>query len=132
MRVVVAILVVLSLAWVGVGCAKPSPTPTGQTIGQLADLGNTVFGNRCQGCHGAGGQGGRAPALVGASSNISKYTTAKGLLDYIGTAMPKNAPASLTADEYRQVVCYLLVQNQFAVSTRAFDANRLADIALKK
>jgi polar amino acid transport system substrate-binding protein len=108
--------------------ASPSPT---STVGQFADAGNTVFANRCAKCHGANGQGVTAPAIIGTSASLQKYNTAQGLLNFIDTTMPFDAPGSLSHQEYLQVLCFLLVKNNFASGSVTFDENGLGSIQLK-
>ncbi len=135
-------LLVVSLAGLGAlllvaGCAaspSPSPSPTppsSPTIGQFADAGKTVFAGRCAKCHGDQGQGISGPAIIGQYANLGKYNTAQSLLSFVDTTMPFDAPGSLSHQEYLQVLCYLLVQNNFASSSTTFNENGLASIQLK-
>jgi len=117
---------------------SPSPVPPlttkpgVQTIGQLAEAGRATFANRCAGCHGQGGQGGKAPVLVGTNANLGKYNTAQGLMDYISSAMPMNAPGSLPRQDYLNILCFLLLDNNYAVPESAFNESTLGNISLKK
>lgn len=112
--------------------AKPLPPSTLQlTVGQLAQQGKTVLSVK-GGCHGDSGQGLRAPAIIGSNAQLAKYNNAKGLLNYITATMPANAPGSLTQQEYLQVLCYILLQNNFAAPDTAIDPNNLEVIELKK
>jgi hypothetical protein len=76
------------------------------------------------------GRGVQAPAVIGASTSLGKYNTGEGLLNFITSAMPGNAPGSLSQQDYLNVVSYLLVQNNFVAPTAALDAGRLGDITL--
>ncbi len=109
----------------------PPASAAGPTYGSMAASGQAVFANRCAGCHGAGGQGGGGPAIIGAGSALGKYGTGKGLLDFISVRMPRNAPGSLPRQDYLNVVSYLLVQNNFAFPATAFDENGLTGIQIK-
>ena len=125
------ILVVLSLV---AGCAKPPPTnqtPGGATFGSMSQSGQAVFASNCARCHGANGEGKTGPALIGVNASIDKYNTGKGLLDYISTAMPLNAPGSLSHQDYLEILSFLLVQNDFAAPTTAFEENALPGLQLK-
>jgi mono/diheme cytochrome c family protein len=115
--------------------SKVSPTSTtagGQTFGQLANTGKTVFSNKCSKCHGDNGQGVTAPAIIGSNASLSKYNTAQGLLNFIDTAMPFNAPGSLSSQDYMNLLGFLLVQNDYVTANTAFDPNQLGNIQLKK
>ena len=139
------LLTVILIASVFVGAcggqSQPSPSPTpsitppptapsGTTAAQLADLGKTVFANRCAGCHGESGQGVQAPAVIGAGTSLGKYNTAEGLFNFVSTAMPAKAPGSLSQQDYLNVVSYLLLQNSFVAPTDLLDASRLGSITL--
>lgn len=48
-----------------------------------------------------------APGIVGANT-LTKYENAQALFDFVSSRMPYQAPASLTRDEYWQLVAYLV------------------------
>lgn len=104
----------------------------GQTFGQLANAGKTLFANRCSKCHGDNGQGVTAPAIIGSSAHLDKYNTAQGLLNFINTSMPFDAPGSLSSQDYLNLLGFLLVQNSYVSSNAAFNSNQLGNIQLKK
>ena len=108
------------------------PPPSGPTAGQLADSGKTVFASYCAVCHGANGQGVTAPAIIGANASLGKYNTAQGLLSFVDSAMPLNAPGSLSQQQYLQVLSFLLVQNNFVSAGTVLDTNHLDAISLNK
>jgi mono/diheme cytochrome c family protein len=109
----------------------PPVTPSaGQSIDQLAQTGKTVYASNCIRCHGDKGQGVTGPAVIGPSANLVKYNTAKGLNDYISTAMPAFAPGSLPAQSYLQLLAYLLLENKFIVPGTTLEPARLDSIKL--
>ena len=109
----------------------PPPTTSSQvTAGQLAEQGKTVFAN-CSGCHGQNGESIRAPAVIGPNAQMAKYNNAKQLLTFISTTMPKNAPGSLSQEQYLQLLSYLLVQNQFVTPETVINPNQLDSVQLK-
>ncbi len=109
-----------------------STTPAGVSFGQMSDAGKAVFAAKCASCHGNNGQGVTAPPVIGTSANLAKYQTAQGLLTFIDTNMPFNAPGSLTHAEYLQVLSYLLVQNQDVTVTALFiNEGQLGGMTLK-
>jgi cytochrome c len=111
--------------------AASAASPAGPTFGSMSQLGQIVFANRCTQCHGASGQGVTAPAIIGANASLGKYNTAKGLFDFISTAMPFNAPGSLSHQDYLNVLCFLLVENNYASPNSTFNENALAGVKLK-
>ncbi|MDP2932353.1 MAG: c-type cytochrome [Chloroflexota bacterium] len=132
----ISFIAIIALTLLASACSSgppaPPPTPTnGPSIGQLASAGQAVFANRCARCHGANGQGVTAPPVIGASANLGKYNTAQGLYAFISTVMPLDAPGALSQAEYQQLLCLLLVQNNFATANTPFDQTKLGNIPLK-
>jgi alcohol dehydrogenase (cytochrome c) len=111
--------------------ATTSTTSGGPTAGDLAASGQGVFSSDCSSCHGDNGQGRTAPAVIGSDQALAKYKTAQGLLSFISSNMPFNAPGSLSAQQYLEVTAYLLVQNNFVSSGQVLDSASLGGIALK-
>jgi mono/diheme cytochrome c family protein len=136
-------LALLLVAGLAVGCSPARPSvagggapaaqpATGPTAGQLASRGREVYVQQCAVCHGDQGQGLTAPAVIGASANLGKYATARGLYDYTRVSMPQTAPGSLSAEAYQQVVGYLLVQNGFVPANAALTESTLDSIRLQR
>jgi mono/diheme cytochrome c family protein len=111
--------------------AGPAPATT-STAGQLADAGKTVFADNCAKCHGANGEGGGSPALIGSKANLGKYSTAQALFDFVTKQMPLGKAGTLSAQEYLQVVAFLLVQNGLVQPSAALDATTLGTIKTAK
>ena len=89
----------------------PALTPTPPT--SQAASGRAILTRSCAACHGSAGQGFVAPALIGANAALEKYSTAKGLFDFVHRFMPQNAPGSLPEQDYWDVVAFLLISNGF-------------------
>jgi mono/diheme cytochrome c family protein len=89
--------------------ATPVPataTPSGPTRAEQISAGEMVYANQCASCHGNDLQGVSAPGLT--ASNLSRFSTAAGLYDYISSRMPANAPGSLSESDYYNVEAYIL------------------------
>jgi cytochrome c len=71
-----------------------------------------VYAESCAECHGAKGQGGTGPTVIGGSKRIASYQTTTRLYDYVSRVMPFDAPGSLKSDQYWNVTAYLLHENQ--------------------
>ena len=95
------------------------------TFGSLSQAGETVFLAGCASCHGAN------RPLWGTSAQLSKYNSAQDLLSFISTAMPANAPGSLSNQDYLNVLSYLLIQNDDISPGTAFSESQSSSIALK-
>jgi polar amino acid transport system substrate-binding protein len=136
--VLVAILVIGAFA---LACAAPSstsdqvggapPPSSGQTFQQLAEAGKTVYAASCGKCHGANGEGVTAPTLIGTNTNLPAYNNAQGLLDFINTQMPFDAPGSLTQQQYLEVLSFILLQNKMVAPDTVLDTSKLPSIPLK-
>jgi mono/diheme cytochrome c family protein len=127
-RLVLYALLGLLLIGAG-GCTSGSnSTPT---AGKLADAGTTVYNEHCASCHGANGEGITGPEVIGPANTLDKYQTAKGLYDFISTAMPNNAPGSLTPEQYLSVESFLLMKNSIVQKDTPFTQDTLVDIQIK-
>ena len=85
-----------------------APDGTGLPAGSgTAVEGKEVFTARCASCHGAKGEGGDGPALVGGKGTLATPTPkrtvgsywpyATTVWDYVNRAMPFNQPGTLTS-----------------------------------
>jgi len=106
-------------------------TTQGPTYSQFAAEGQVLYPAKCSLCHGDNGQGGQAPAIIGSSAALAKYSTAQGLLEKISNTMPMNSPGSLSRQQYLQLAAYLLTQNNYVGTSEVFNEANLKDIPLK-
>ena len=90
-----------------------------------ATRGKDTYSGMCLGCHSAG------------SHNGASFLTAWGgrplweLYGYISERMPKNEPGSLPAEEYAQVVSYLLKLNGMPAGALELPTDSLALKAIR-
>lgn len=87
-----------------------SGTPESQAD-QIA-AGREVYTAECAQCHGANGEGGTGPLLVGGNKRIASYESTERLYDYVSRTMPFDEPGSLTPEQYWNVIAYLLDANE--------------------
>jgi S-disulfanyl-L-cysteine oxidoreductase SoxD len=97
--------------------------------------GKAVFAARCASCHGAKGEGGDGPALVGGKGTLataapkrtvgSYWPYATTVWDYVNRAMPFNQPGTLSYDEVYAVSAYVLFLNEIVGETQVIDAHSL-------
>ena len=113
-----------------------------------AHAGERTYKRQCARCHGVDGSGKddqykglRAPELIGAGAlpceprpfqKIRKddFRTPKDIYDYVSATMPADQPAILDAEEYWDVVAYLLLANGRAADGTPLDATSAAQIVL--
>jgi mono/diheme cytochrome c family protein len=55
---------------------------------------------------------GRAPSLLGAETALDRFGSVVALRAYIGAAMPRPYPSSLTDDEYDRIVAFLIAADE--------------------
>jgi len=105
-----------------------------------AALGESVYEQRCQACHGQAGVNGINGPLVGGQVGPADLPTtrtvgsywpyATSLFDYVRRAMPYREPGSLSNDELYAVVAYLLFLNGVIEQGVVLDAATLSKITL--
>ena len=111
--------------------ASATRMATETTAQTLATSGQEIFADECAVCHGQQGQGVTAPAIIGLSVGLEQYNTGQGLFDYVSRAMPQNTPASLTNQQYLEVVAFLLLENGYVQANAPLNMERLDQIQLE-
>jgi cytochrome c len=113
-----------------------APDGTGLPAGAgTAVEGKEVFTARCASCHGARGEGGDGPALVGGTGTLatpapkktvgSYWPYATTVWDYVNRAMPFNQPGTLKPDEVYAVSAYVLFLNDIVGEKQVLNAKSL-------
>jgi cytochrome c len=113
-----------------------APDGTGLPDGSgTAVEGKAVFTARCASCHGAKGEGGDGPPLVGGKGTLNTATPkrtvgsywpyATTVWDYVNRAMPFNQPGTLTHDEVYAVAAYVLFLNDIVAEKQVLNAKSL-------
>lgn len=122
-------VLLLVLAVPVVGSALPAFTiaATEQT-----ERGKSTFQTTCSKCHGEQGQGGDGPRLIGSPNGLSSYQTAKGLYDFASTQMPFDDAGSLKAEQYWDVLAFILDANGLLPPGTVLGPENAADIRLTK
>ena len=98
---------------------KPAPrtTKSGVYSAEQADRGQLVYSGMCKNCH--------TPESHTASAFTAKWN-GKPLLDlyyYIAEQMPKNAPGTLSEEEYVDVLTYVLKLNRMPAGSDELSKN---------
>ncbi len=131
----VGLVLTFILAGCGAGQTAPAVTPTtapteaGMTPGQQISAGQQAYAESCARCHGANLEGATGPQL--ASTNLSTYVSADELVGYVSQTMPRNAPGSLGAEEYYDIVAFILDQVGLLPADQAVTPETAADILLR-
>lgn len=95
-------------------------------------MGEKQFSQSCSQCHGEQLEGGAGPPLTGENfETLSKKIGARvgDIFTYMTTNMPLNAPASLSHDQYVNIMAYILSKNGYkpgktALSYKAAERSR--------
>jgi mono/diheme cytochrome c family protein len=99
--------------------AAASATTSGRALAKLftnseAGQGRIVFEQHCAACHGEDLRGKIGPALIGPSFGaVRDHTTVSIMFNVIAFEMPAADPASLTKQNYADVMAYILQRNGY-------------------
>jgi cytochrome c len=99
--------------------AAASATTSGKALPTLftsieASQGRIVFEQHCAACHGEDLRGKIGPALIGPSlGSAANHTTVSIMFNVIAFEMPAGEPASLTQQNYVDVMAYILQRNGY-------------------
>lgn len=104
------IAIVSAVTLVGTGCGPRGQVPLEPHPDQVA-LGRDVYLAHCAKCHGANGQGALGRTLVAPWDPLAGYRTADQLYDFVSRVMPFDDPGRLKAQEYWDVIAFLLKAN---------------------
>lgn len=120
MRSSFTIAAALTIALLGAGVSRAVVSAQGKTTwsgvftAQQVESGKALVTAKCGSCHGTTLKGELAPALVGADFIDHWYDARLGeLAGRIQNTMPSDAPGTLKAEEYADIVAYLLSVNGF-------------------
>src|SRR5262245_17757438 len=125
---------------VGAWNLNAMPDGTGLPPGSgMPEQGKALFAQKCAACHGEGGKGGSAAALVGSPplnaieapktiANIWGYATT--VFDFTRRAMPWIQPRTLTNDEVYAIVAYILAENKLIGPNDAMNAQTLPKVKM--
>lgn len=102
--------------------------------------GRAIYEEKCAACHGARGEGGPGPRLVGGYGSLSGsspvlsvgsfWPYATTLYDYINRAMPFDKPQSLTPGAAYALTAYTLRLNGIVGEDAVLDATNLSSIEM--
>ena len=107
--------------------AAASATTSGRTLPALftdheAVQGRIVFEQHCATCHGENLRGKIGPAVIGPHiGSTADHTTVSIMFNVIVAEMPADDPASLTHQEYTDVMAYVLQRNGYPAGGHPLD-----------
>jgi cytochrome c len=113
-----------------------------------AQGGGRIYTRQCARCHGPKGEGKdaafkglRAPEVIGASAlplrprpfqqlRRSEFRTAKDVYEFVSATMPADQPAILSAEEYWDVIAFILEKNGMSADGKPLTDTSSAQLAL--
>ena len=125
---------------VGAWDINAMPDGTGLPPGSgTSAQGAPIYAQKCAACHGEGGKGASAGALVGnppitgiespkTIANFWGYSTT--VFDFIRRAMPWISPRTLTNDEVYAITAYILAENKLIGPNDVMNAQTLPKVKM--
>jgi mono/diheme cytochrome c family protein len=106
------VLAAISAALPCIAAAQTPPAPPAGASEQVVQ-GGQLYQQHCALCHGATGRDATVfpRPIWGPGHDIAKFSTAKGLFDYLQMLMPFDDPAKLNDQQKTAVTAYMLVRN---------------------
>ncbi|KGJ92905.1 c-type cytochrome [Colwellia psychrerythraea] len=104
--------------------------------------GEKIYNMKCLACHGAAGQNGTGPRLVGKQGfidekkdvleamSVGAWPYATSIYDYIRRAMPHYAPKSLSNNDVYALTAYILYLNGITNKTMNLDKESLSKVEM--
>lgn len=106
------------------GAKSPQSSAPPATFHDQVAAGQDIYVAKCAGCHGAHGNDGKAPPLIGlkdgalpldppagAKYRKTRFKTVADVADFVVESMPPKAPGSLSPDDYGSVLAFDLSAN---------------------
>jgi cytochrome c len=141
------------------GCTRPAAAPAAETaaaqtaaspasagtFAAQAQAGQQLYAKNCASCHGAHGNDGKAPPVVGldqgalplepaptAKFRKTQFKTVGDVADFVVKSMPPKAPGSLSADEYYAILAFDLQANGIDLGDKKLDGALAATLAIPR
>lgn len=113
---------------------SPGASPT-STFAEQAMVGQKLYADNCASCHGDGGEGGKAPRVVGISQGAlpldppsdakyrtTQFKTAADVAGFVVKAMPPKNAGKLTEEQYWDILAFDLKANGVDLGAKHLDA----------
>ncbi len=126
------------------GVAAP-PAGTPGAFAAQAKAGAELYGKYCGGCHGAHGNDGKAPPVVGLNAGALplapppkakmrkvQFKTVADVADFVAKTMPPKAPGSLSADDYYAIMAFDLQANGIDLGDKKLDPSLAATLEIPR
>jgi cytochrome c len=124
----------------GGGTAGGAP----QTFADQVAVGQKLYGEKCASCHGASGEGGKAPKVVGVNNGAlpldppatakyrkTQFKTAADVAGFVVKNMPPGGDSSLKEEDYWSILAFDLHANGVDLPNK-LDASNAGSVVLHK
>ncbi len=101
-----------------------APVSSGVFTAEQAEAGREAFAEHCARCHGAELEGGFGPTLVPLDRDQFGDRPLSHPFGIITTEMPFDAPGSLEADVYAEILAFILSENGYPSGPEPLPADR--------
>jgi mono/diheme cytochrome c family protein len=126
--------------------AEATPAPAPQNFAEQVALGQTLYGEKCAGCHGSGGEGTpKGPKVVGlkegalpldppatAQFRKTQFKTVMDIAAFVVKAMPPNEGGSLSDEQYFAILAFDLKANGIDLGDKKLDAALAATLEVPR
>jgi cytochrome c len=116
MRIIAGLILIAAAAVYG---ASDTSVWDGVYTPAQADRGKTLYTEQCSACHGDALEGKNGPALAAASFKADfDGLMVADLFEYVQKSMPRGNAGTLSREQTRDLVAFLLTSNGFPAGTR--------------
>jgi cytochrome c len=125
--------------------APAAPAPAADAFAQQAKAGEALYGANCAGCHGAHGNDGKAPPVVGLKQGAlpldppkksklrtGPFKTVADIAAFVVKTMPPKAPGSLSTDDYYAILAFDLKANGIDLGDKKLDGALAATLEVPR
>lgn len=116
-----------------------------QTFTAQVELGQKLYGQACASCHGAAGEGGRAPRVVGlaegalpldppegAKKRTGQFVTVADVGKFVIETMPPGGAGKFTTEEYLAILAFDLKANGIDLGEEKLTLEKAAELTIPR
>jgi mono/diheme cytochrome c family protein len=125
--------------------AAASGSATAGAFAQQAKAGQSLYTEYCSSCHGAHGNDGKSPPVVGlaagalplapppkAKLRTTQFKTVGDVAEFVKKTMPPKAPGSLSSDDYYAILAFDLQANGIDLGDKKLDETVAAGLEIPR
>lgn len=123
--------------------AASQPASGAPTFSAQVAEGQKLYADNCASCHGSGGEGGKAPRVVGVSQGAlpldppatakyrkGQFKTAADVAAFVVKAMPPGQAGKLTEEQYWNILAFDLKANGVDLGSTHLDATTAPSVVI--